>query len=99
MSTTPTIHDTIVRVYRLPDRTAPGYRFGGGLTVPFIEVDWFQANYEGSGLPWPQDDPDAWEAALRPFIEAKRYCEPGQAYLVLNRYRSFVVEKAKGESE
>lgn len=87
------LHNDLVRVFELPVEGPSGYRFGGGVPVSFLEVDWFNALPPlGEDLPDPLKDADHWEAEMREYIAAKRYVQPGRRYLVLCLHRSFVFE-------
>ena len=93
------LHDDLVRVYELPEEGPGGFRFGGGVPVPFLEVDWFNAlPTAGSAIPGypkppdPRTDPDVWQEKLTEFLLVKRYVQPARKYLVLCLHRSFVFE-------
>lgn len=95
------LHDDLVRVFELPAEGPEGYRFGGGVPVDFLEVDWFAAlppaSVPNAGVfpgpyPDPRTMPDEWERQLREYLAQKVYIKPGRRYLALCLHRSFVFE-------
>lgn len=66
------INETMVFVYRLPERLSDGYCFGGGRPITFQNMDWFNG-IEGMD-----------RAMLEKEVSRKVYVEPGVTYLVLS---------------
>lgn len=71
-TSTPTINDTLVRVYRLPEKLTNGFAFGGGVPITFINVDWFNGHDALT-----RDE-------LEKYIRGKVYCKSGGKFLVLS---------------
>lgn len=81
--------DAMIYVYRLPDELARGFCHGAPVSVPFGNVDWFNAlPPEGSDYPRPDRSMIAAE------IKRKRYYDPSARFLVLSDIEgeSFVIE-------
>ena len=74
-----------IRVFELPRfRPAAAYRFGGGMPMPFVEVDWFRDD----ALPMTEA---ANRKEMEVFIRGKRYFKPDRAYLVLHPTHPMVI--------
>lgn len=63
-------NNTMVYVYRLPHRMSEGYCFGGGHSIIFQNIDWFNG-FDGM----TRED-------LERGISTKKYLRDGEAYLV-----------------
>ena len=73
-----------IRVFEMPIFVKPSYRFGGGMPMPFVEVDWFRDD-EGRML-----GPTG-RSEVEEFIRGKRYFREGYAYLVLHPTHPMVI--------
>ena len=76
------------RVFEIPERFPEGFCFGGGKSVEFKMVDWFN--------PWPPDYDasdglkditiDEWRNEVSKFVGMKRYIKAGRRYLVITDF-------------
>jgi hypothetical protein len=83
--------EPLIRVYRLPEKLTNGFCFGGGTPIPFINVDWFNAEPPADmGIATPTRD------ELTAFIKSKVYWDPSARFLVLDDRtdETFVIERA-----
>jgi hypothetical protein len=75
---------SFIRVFEMPHFIKPNYRFGGGMPMPFTEVDWFRDDQGRL-----KSETGRREAAE--FIKTKRYYKPECAYLVLHPTHPMVI--------
>ncbi len=66
-----------VRVFEMPIFNRPGYRFGGGTPMPFVEVDWFRDDMETL-----KTEQGRLNAVV--FIQAKKYYRASHGYVILH---------------
>ncbi len=71
---------TFVRVYRLPERArlTDGYCFGGGKSISFVNVDWFEALISEG------------QEGVTEWIKTKQYYTAAARFLVLGDDPRFV---------
>ena len=73
-----------IRVFEMPIFHKPGYRFGGRMPMPFVEVDWFRDDA------LPLTEPSNREQ-IEAFIRGKNYFRSDHAYLILHPTHPMVI--------
>lgn len=73
-----------IRVFEMPKFVRPNYRFGGGMPMPFVEVDWFRDDT------CPLTDDEA-RKNMDAFIRGKKYFKADRSYLVLHPTHPMVI--------
>lgn len=77
----------LVRVFEMPTFSG-GFRFGGGKSETFVEVDWFR---DDDGLGAPDITTSEGRAAWEAFIKNKKYYKADRAFLVLHPSHPFTI--------
>lgn len=77
------------RVYKLPISYPTEFCFGGGVSVEFLMIDWFN--------PWPEHldnrfkDWSEVKVELIDFLQQKKYVEPNREYILITEFgESFI---------